>query len=281
VISGSAGTGKTLLLFDLALDLSRKSKVLLMHAGPLRQGHVRINERLKNVDIVSGAGGISAEDLSEYSYLLIDETEHLGRSLLENLLRRCGALEIPVILTHDPHLLLGDLRPRQTDGEGSDIFYDDETQKVIAAANTLYLEFTGNIRINRPIYHFLRMLFHPKDLTGHPDYGSIEVLYAGDADEMEAIARHYLRKGYEWVHTEAPAVNADKYIAREYGWVFVVMDEDFYYDEVGHLRVKEHEEASLCLLYEALSLTREGLCLLIKGNAELFAAVMGVRLGGQ
>ena len=37
-ITGSAGTGKTLLLFDLAILLSKKSRVLFVHAGPLRRG---------------------------------------------------------------------------------------------------------------------------------------------------------------------------------------------------------------------------------------------------
>ena len=39
-ICGNAGTGKTLLLFDLAMQLSRKNLVLILHSGPLRKGHI-------------------------------------------------------------------------------------------------------------------------------------------------------------------------------------------------------------------------------------------------
>ena len=55
LISGKTGTGKTLLLFDLAMVLSKKKKVLLLHAGPLRKGHMIIHERLRNVDLFSAA----------------------------------------------------------------------------------------------------------------------------------------------------------------------------------------------------------------------------------
>lgn len=50
---GSTGTGKTLVLFDLAMELSRKRKVLMIHCGPLSDGHRIIDAAMKNLVIFS------------------------------------------------------------------------------------------------------------------------------------------------------------------------------------------------------------------------------------
>ena len=69
VVTGGGGTGKTLLLYDLSLALSKKKRVLLMHGGKLQSGHKAINERLRNVDIIETD---SFDENGEYAFLLAD-----------------------------------------------------------------------------------------------------------------------------------------------------------------------------------------------------------------
>ena len=268
-ITGSAGTGKTLLLFDLAMVLSHKDRVLLIHSGLLRQGHLLIDQRLRNVDIRSSAFlDRSRPELSEYAFLMADEADHLSRPALDLLLTTARTDHIPLILAYDPHQLLGEL-PQETNSGQIDR---------ISASCTLSLAFTGNIRINRPVYSFLRTLLHRKDHSGRPDYSCIDVLYAADLSDLQRIIFYYQDQGSEWINPDNSRRVNNTVSAQEYGRVLFVINEDYYYDDTLHLCVKNNEAESIRLLYEALSRTRERLCLIVAGNEELFLEILSIRL---
>lgn len=298
-VSGIAGTGKTLLLLDLALELSKKQRVLFVHSGPLRKGHQVIDRRLKNVDI-TGAGSIHDADLKGYAYLMIDEADHLEADVLERLLADAEKCRIPVILSYDPHELLfeagrdrtpeGELQPGERSGEsrnpeavtagaqgGADAGAEGPNVRFERIC-TLRLSFTGNIRINRPVYSFLRTLLNLNDRPGRHDYSCIDVVYAGSEEERDLIEAYYRDRGYVLVSDQNGAETEEDVIAREYDRVLMVLDDSFFYDEAGHLREKKNEREALRLLYEGLSRTRDSLCLLVTGGTELFEAVLSVRL---
>ena len=251
--------------------LSRKQRVLFVHSGPLRQGHLVIDQRLKNVDII-GSGQIPDADLSGYDYLLIDEADHLEDGTAECLLKMAGRMRIPVILSYDPHELLSDA-PEETE-KGTGNARGDH----LALLCQLHLSFSGNIRINRPVLSFLRRLLHPAERSGRQDYSCIDVVYAEDQAERQLLEDYYNEKGYVLVSTDSGAQTQEDVIAREYDKVIMILDETFYYDTSGRLRAGKNEEEAIALLYEGLSRTRENLCLLVQGNRELFSRILALRL---
>ena len=322
-ISGAAGTGKTLLLFDLALPLSRKNRVLLIHSGPLRRGHKQIDERLKNVDIRSGYSEILPDLLSGYSAVLIDEADHLTVSAWKEIVTQAEHHGIPIIVTFDPrHLLQAQETPvpclpadtfgsgtASADISGSGTITADisgsgtasedtsssgtssadsscsdmasaETQALIENSCTLILPFSGNIRINRPVYAFLHTLLCRKNHAGFQNYGCIDVLYAANLEEASLITAYYQEKGYQKLF-RSEAGSTDTVIAQEYDKVLIILDTNYYYDETLHLRAKKEEDSALDLLYEGLSRTRESLCLLVIQNQLLFTQILNIRLGTQ
>ena len=275
-ITGSGGTGKTLLLFDLAFALSRKNRVLIVHAGPLRRGHRLLDERLKNVDILSADDLPEDASFEEYSCLLADEADHVPLPVLEHLFSLAWAAHIPVICAYDPHQLV------------STLLYADEDERrgfppvsssaaLIERSSTLSLAFTGNIRINRPVYSFLHTLFCLKDRAGTPDYSCIDIVFSGTRRELSPLIRYYTDRGYQWIRPDAGADATASVIALEYEKILLVLDEEYFYDESGHLHVKNDEEARLRFLYECLSRTRENLCLVVMGNEPLFRQVLQIR----
>ncbi len=276
-VSGIAGTGKTLLLLDLSVRLSENGRVLFIHSGPLRRGHIEINKELDQVDLISGDRFRTMRHLERYHCLIVDEADHLDRETLRILLAAAGTHRTPVILAYDPHRLLAET----TDANAALARRDDlaEVRSLIVESSSLTLSFTGNIRINRPVYSFLRTLLHYKDHGDRQGYECIDVLYAGDMTERRLIEDYYRKRKFVLVSGTEGAKKEEDLIAREYDNVLMTLDDAYYYDENMRLRVREKEEESLRLLYEGLSRTRERLCLLIAGNKELFETVLAIRLG--
>ena len=272
-IAGIAGTGKTLLLLDLCLELSRKQRVLFVHSGPLRRGHIVIDQRLKNVDII-GNSQIPQADLAGYDYLLLDEADHLEMNAWESLYFKAKERNIPVILTYDTHELLDTSALTQDHAQSC-------ASGIFAKVSALHLSFSGNIRINRPVYSFLRTLLRPNDRPGRTDYSCIDVVFANDEAERKLLEEYYKEKGYVYVSMTGGDEKEEDVIAREYDRVLMVLDENFYYDEEQHLRCRENEEEALRLLYEGLSRTRENLCLLVCADKPLFEKILAIKLASS
>ena len=269
-ISGIAGTGKTLLLFDLAMQLSKKESILVIHSGPLRKGHMLIDERLKNVDIYAGESDFSGCNFAGYACIMIDEANKLDIRALTDFLRNAASCRIPVIMTYDPQQLLAEYYPEEGEKE--------EVTELIRHSSTLALSFSGHIRVNRPVYSFLRTLLYLKDRAGNQDYSCIDILYAEDEPEMELITAYYRSRGYELLSSISGYNRENTVIAQEYDKVLMLLTPDYSYDDTLHLRVGSQAKLSLQLLYEGMSRTRENLCLIILGDRKLFSQILAIKL---
>ena len=263
-VTGEAGTGKTLLLFDLALELSKKKKVLFLHGGPLRQGHHAINSRLRNVTILSGTNPEPALQPDAFSCVLVDEANRLSPAFLSALLDSAREAGTPCVLAYDRHSLLGTISPMQ------------ESEAVLESRRTQSLEFSGNIRINRPVFSFLRALFHQKDRSESADYSCIEILYAADSLEEKLLTDFYHSKGYQVIGTDPSHPVTEDVIGEEYTNVLVILDRNYYYNDGLYLCTRGQH--SLLPLYEGLSRTRERLCILVTGNEMLFSQILSLRV---
>ena len=81
-ITGIAGTGKTLLIYDLAKEMAQTGRVCLIHCGMLSEGHKLLDSMMQNVDIIS-VSELLACDVSTYAFLLIDEAQRMPEKALD------------------------------------------------------------------------------------------------------------------------------------------------------------------------------------------------------
>jgi hypothetical protein len=86
------------------------------------------------------------------------------------------------------------------------------------------------------------------------------------------------KMGYSLIRSSTPLQISERLIAEEYEKVLVVLDEDYYYDDSRYLCSRSGSTDAIRILYEGLSRTRENLCLIVKGNRELFSQVLSIRL---
>ena len=268
-VKGTAGTGKTLLLFDLAMTLSKRKRVLLLTGGNLQKGHKVLDERLKNV-FIRTADCFAEGD--EWDYLFLDEANRIPEDVMKRIIEYVWKRGIPCIMAYDPHVL--------TDTYGKLA----EAEKRILRYNTLLLEFTGNIRINRPMFSFLQNLFHTKEKARNVDYSCIDVLYAANRDEAEAILSYYREKGYRKITLPGEGGNfcaglgEEEIVGNEFDCILLILDSRFYYDNEKRLRCRgEAADEALNLLYEGISRTREKLCIVVLEDEKLFDNILSVR----
>ena len=268
-VTGSTGTGKTLLLFDLALELSKRKKVLILLGGNLQEGHRILDERLKKVWIRSADDFDTDED---WSYILVDEGNRISADALQRLSDYALSENVPCIIAYDP---------RRLKGSEEQIA---EIRRRIGALDPLTLEFTGNIRINRPIYAFLRALFNRKENVSAVNFDCIDVLCAENTGSADEIAGYYSEKGYHKIPLPGAGggltegLMEDDIVGLEIDRVTIVLDGRFYYDDDKRLQCGgDLGEEALTMLYEGISRTREKLCLIIAGNEILLSQIMSVR----
>ena len=184
-------------------------------------------------------------------------------------MKKAADYGIPCIISYDPHSILGTI-PLMED-----------TEAMISRYETLRLELSGNIRINRPIFSFLRTLFHQKEWSGSADYSCIDVLYAADKKEEKRLVAHYLSRGYELIRSTPESFRSGEIISQEYERVLMILDKRFYYDDSMHLCADGKKGAAIPPLYEGLSRAREKLCLLITGNEKLFRQILEIRIHAE
>ena len=88
-IRGSAGTGKTLLLYDIAFAYGETRPTCIVHSGILSEGHQYLKEHADRVDLLP-AKTVDRQTLEKYEIICVDETQRLYASVLDDIL---GAAE--------------------------------------------------------------------------------------------------------------------------------------------------------------------------------------------
>ena len=109
--TGIPGTGKTLLLYDIAMKLSGTRKVLVLQCGQFSNQMRGLGERLKRIDFLPALEFASIKKPEEYYAVLVDEANLLPQEALNRILDFFGSLAftggsvglggIPFIFSYD------------------------------------------------------------------------------------------------------------------------------------------------------------------------------------
>ena len=272
-LSGSSGTGKTLLVYDLARSLSEDGPVLFVHCGSLSKGHQQLNEHLDRVTIC-GADNYGRElETGQYPILIVDEAQRMAEKELDRvsgLVRErkifsIFSFAVPQVLNADPAVAAA-------------------AEKIGSLADSSYM-LTSKIRINKEIYLFLKGLFDFRKRARNHHFSNIDLIYADSRESAEPIIDYYKERGYMYIscdETEDTAekpmmVDSDDTFGQEYDHVMVMMDSRFYHDEKGILRSSEESPGPYSyeqMLYQAVTRTREQLCILVCRNEDLMRRIL-------
>lgn len=281
-IKGSAGTGKTLLLYDIAKELSSSVKVCIVHCGILSEGHKLINLHSPNLSVIA-AKEVSKETIENYSVVCVDETQRLYTSNLDIIL---DSFEENII---DTCIFSYDFAQALSKSEQN----RNNPQRLNKIQGFRERELTNRIRTNKEIFSFIRTMMRLNDRPkNYVSYDNIDVLYADNIHEADYICKDYIDRGYTFI-TFTPSqyvynlidhyseyINSHQVIGQEFDKVIVILDYNFRYSPDGVLQAKDHPNPDYLfprLFYQNISRAREKLCIIVLDNIALFKRLLCVK----
>lgn len=253
---GLPGTGKTLLLYDLAMKLSGRQKVCLIHCGRAGKEWRILHERLRRIDYLSDEQIHENKDLSEYNGVLIDEAHLLSEENLQMILEACG--QQPVIFSSDCEDIIS-----QEEFDRSTV----KAMRHLPEMQTYHL--TNRIRTNAELSSFIQHMMHLPKQRYARNYPHITVFYANDEIEAENLLCDARRQGYFYPQDEIPDYGIDCLV--------VQLDSRYYYDEQKFLRStkpKRSEQSDVRKLFHQLNQAKESLILVIKENPAVYETLL-------
>lgn len=284
-ITGKAGTGKTLLLYDIIKEVAKQGlKCCLIHSGILCDGHKSLNTQWKNVSIFSAKelNGDGAERLKRYQYIFVDESQRIYTSAFEKIIKEVVSESKTAVFAYDYVQSLSKTEVNRN--------IPAKLQEIDG-----FIEYTlsDKIRTSKEIASFTRTMMNLNNRArGYMDYSDIDVLFANNTEEAMKLIDLYDEKGYTFIsYTQSMyyANSIDLYpstydthhvIGQEYDKVMIMMDGNFRYDNDRRIQGKVHPNPDLLfykLLYQAISRAREKLCVLVVENYNLFSAILNIK----
>ena len=284
-ITGKAGTGKTLLLYDIIKEIAERGEnCCLIHSGILCDGHRILSAKWDNVTIFSAKelNGDGVENLKRYQFIFVDESQRIYSSTFEKIIKDVISESKTVIFAYD---------------YAQSLSITEEERNIPAKLQKIdgFTEYTlsNKIRTSKEIASFTRTMMNLNNRArGYMDYSDIDVLFANNIEEAKRLINLYDEKGYIFIsYTQSMYYrnsidlypnNYDTHhvIGQEYDKVMIMMDKNFRYDKERRIQGKEHPNPDLLfykLLYQAISRAREKLCVLIVENYKLFSDILNIK----
>ena len=269
-LSGLPGTGKTLVLYDIALELSKSFKVLLFHCGIMCPGHFYINE---HSDIcVYETKELRLKDIKGFDLVFVDESHRIFPSQLEKIIKYVPKASAKCIFSFD---------------ESQRLSFFENNSETLAIINekcgeNCIFKLKNKIRTNKEIAYFIVCLRDLTKCNKRVAFENIKIIYEPDNIRSVEIAKQTESFGYKYIsytpstvfhtlHYQKNDTNTHRVIGQEFDGVTMIINHNFYY-EGDKLKAKEHPNPDYLytqLLYQGLTRAREKLCLIVQEKSVL------------
>ena len=262
-LAGASGTGKTLLLYDLAKQFSSRSKPLIVIRGKKSKGHEELESLIPNLRIIP-IGKVEQSDIDSSDYVFIDEANALHKTDLDLLKEWICAYRKACFLFFDP-----DRKP-----------YDAEEVSMVESIQNLcknqLFRLSFRARVNKEMARFIACLRNLSKFSPLYRFDHIHLCYEDDKARIPALLKQYRDEGYTYIPLipfpttleetdEEPIMQTYEAMGQEYEKVVVILDDHYYY-EGDRIRGVPHPNPAYMytqLLYQAISRARSELSLII------------------
>ena len=263
-ITGGPGTGKTLLIYDIACELAKEKKILLVHSGILCEGHFELNQQLDNIKIIS-AKELRLREIKDVDIVIVDEAHRLYTDSLEKTERWVKKAKAICLFSYDAGQTLSASERKRRTAETIDTLCQESIFKL-----------KNKIRTNKELALFITCL---RDLTKYREeysFPNVTIIYEPDTLKAVARAKNLQKQGYTYISFTPSLFNHEldyqksKYnthnvIGQEFDGVCMILDRHWLYSN-GKLMSTTHPNPDYLfsqLLYQGLTRVRSKLAIII------------------
>jgi len=272
-VTGTAGTGKTLLIYDIAKQaISDGLKAMVIHCGGLNEGH---NKLINDYDWeIYKPKDALINDFSQYDVIIIDEAQRIYKDQLEKIIEIINKNKNKCIFSYDSKQCLS-----------SSEIQNKNDVRINEICSGYQYSLTTKIRTNKIVASFIKKLLDRGNKDDIKSYQNIEIYYCKTVDEVLNISKLLETKHWQVINY-TPGIRSffhyEKYktdetvcshsvIGQEFDNVAVVIDNNFTY--VGNkLAIKglyKEYYSQRQMLFQNLTRTRKKLCIIIFNNEEI------------
>lgn len=235
-ITGSAGTGKTLLTFDIAKDLiASGGKVLIIHCGQLNDGHYAL---IKNGWTICPIKSYKSHDIKKFDAIIIDEAQRIYKYQLTDIVSNINLAQCACIFSYDRIQTLATWEAQS-----------DVAGKIDAIASITQYKLSEKIRTNKEIANFIKLLFKNTKATQAQKSENIQINYFGNLEDAKAYLNSLNEAEWEVLRFTPSQYNKEHHaryfgperktshqvIGQEFDNVAIAVDKFFNYDDAGDL----------------------------------------------
>lgn len=286
-LTANAGTGKTLLLFDIAKSFLKDCKNSpIIHCGTMNSGHISLRDdydykihAIKEIDEKT----VKLIIPNETDIILIDESHRINTYQLNLIIKRALDLNVMIVFSYDSKQYL-------KKGEDKDIY-----EYVSSNYPELALEvkkLTNKIRTNKEMASFITNLFNIGKSNHNLNYENVSIEYFNKYDTAKSYMR-YLMMNDNWTPITFSASNyniepitklaemgfqsAHKVIGQEFNKVVFCMDNNFNYHQ-NILSVSSDTHYSIRgMLYQIVTRVISELKIIVIDNPELYLKLCEIK----
>lgn len=264
--SGLPGTGKTLLLYDIAMKLSNRQQVCIIHCGEAGKKWEILHKRLQRIDFLTDNQLETQFSLDDYHAILVDEAHLLSVEKLNVLLNMSE--DRPIIFSSDSEEMIS---PKEMD--------QSTMKRMQELPNLQTFRLTNRIRTNAELSSFIQNMMHLPVRKNQNGYPHVSVVYANDEKEADTLVQDYVRQGYQYFQ-QMEGAELGVTAVRDTVKMVVMLDERYYYDEDQYLRSRnpmQNGQSEVRRLFHLLNQAKENLAFVVKENETLYGILLDMK----
>ncbi|WP_114633321.1 DNA/RNA helicase domain-containing protein [Vibrio splendidus] len=274
---GSAGTGKTLLAYDIVKEYKQTKNPLIVHCGYLNEGHQTLIR--DGWDIVP-IRDLRRRDVADYDAVFIDEAQRIYENQLNNTIEGIRSSNGKIVFCYDQLQTLSDSEARR-----------DIDEKINNIDGIIRYQLSEKIRTNKEIATFIKCLFDKsRNLPIHHSH-NIDFVYFDNADDAKSKIRSLSGDDWEVIrftpsqyhnehheqYSNTTCQTSHGIIGQEFDNVAIVLDNLFYYSDSNVLDYRGRVYYNpIKMLFQNITRTRKKLKIVIINNQDLLERCMSI-----